>query len=369
MSVVITISIIAFLLTLLQSLGVLPKGLMLGFVLTTFLLIIHFDYGNDYSTYYEWFLELIDSDYSFTELIEPNADIKDPGWFVLYWIFALIFGSGGFFVMVAIISIIEGIVYYKVICKYVPEKWYWLAMFIYLFQICLYPLTFSMMRQALVMALILLVYDNTRERKNIIQSIVLLIICFFVHKSSLFFIPFLFINYLPLNKYGKNIAITLVVFLLAFLFLNRITHSVLDYIMMIPFFVTYGSIYGDANVTITFGFGYILRLVMFGVLLYYFISKDTENEYRDFVLLAALSIIILPFETIIPLIARINYYFQVFYIIAIPAAYRNIKNRILREGLLGLYILLEVYCYYLFFSPTSVFYEGYRNFHSIFSVI
>lgn len=369
MNVVITVSIVAFILALLQSLGVLRKGLMLGFVLTTFLLIIHFNYGNDYATYYEWFLEVVDSNYTLSELFEPNADIKDPGWFVLYWFFALIFGGDGFFVMVAIVSIIEGIVYYKIICRYVPEKWYWLAMFIYLFQTCLYPLTFSMMRQALVMALLLLVYDNTRERKHIIQSIVLLIICFFVHKSSLFFIPFLFINYLPLNKYGKNISITLIVFLLVFLFLNRITHRVLDYIMMIPFFVTYGSIYSDAGVTITFGFGYILRLIMFGVLLYYLISEDTEDEYRDFVLLAAFSIIILPFETIIPLITRINYYFQVFYIIAIPVAYNNIKNIHVRNGLLALFIIYEIYSYSLFYAPTSVFYEGYRNFHSIFSVI
>lgn len=368
MNVVIIISILALLLSILQSVGVFRKGLMLGFVLTTFLLIIHFNFGNDYVTYYEWFLDVLNSHYSFSELFEPNTFLKDPGWFVLYWLFALIFGKGGFFVMVAIISIIEGVIYYKIIRKYVPEKWYWLAMFIYLFQTCLYPLTFSMMRQALVLALILIIYGNVREGKHIAQSIILLVISFFIHKSSIFFIPFLFINYLPL-KYGKNISITLIIFLLTFLFLNRITHRVLDYIMQIPFFVNYGSIYGNANVTITFGLGYFLRLIMFGVLLYYLRTKETEDKYRDYVLLAAFSIIILPFETIIPLITRVNYYFQVFYIIAIPLAYDNIKNTLFRNGLLLFFIIFEIYSYSLFCAPSSIFYEGYQHFHTIFSTI
>ena len=242
MIVVIIISILALLLSILQSLGVFRKGLMSGFVLTTFLLMIHFNYGNDYATYYEWYLDVVDANYSFSELFEPETFIKDPGWFILYWLFALIFGRGGFFIMVAILSVIEGVIFYKMICKYVPERWYWLAMFIYLFQTCLYPLTFSMMRQALVMAVFLYIYNNIRERKYIIQSLLLFILCVFIHKSSVFFLPFLFINYLPL-KHGKNIAIALVVLLFAFFFLSRITHRVLDYIMMISFFVTYGSMY------------------------------------------------------------------------------------------------------------------------------
>ena len=106
---------------------------------------------------------------------------------------------------------------------------------------------------------------------------------------------------------------------------------------------------------------------MFGVLLYYLISKDTEDKYRDFILLAAISIIILPFETIIPLITRINYYFQLFYVIAIPLAYSNIKNNIIRSGLLLFVIIYEMYSYSLFYAPSSVFYDGYRHFHTILS--
>lgn len=367
MKVVVFFSIIAFLLTLLQSKGILRHGMKLGFALATSLLMVHYNYGNDYETYYEWFIEVYETHYSFIDLFAPDTFLKDPGWFILYWLFASAFGSNGFFVMVAVLSVIEGVLYYKIICKYVPEKWYWLAMFLYLFHSCLYLLTFSMMRQSLVMALMLLIYSDFREKTHLLRASLLFLFCIFVHKSSIILLPFLFLNYLPLRD-GRFIAIILTIALFAFLLLSQLTQSIFERIMLIPLFDDYESLYEDEEVTISFGLGYMLKLLIFGIYMYYLVSSDTLGKYRDYVILAAISFIILPFQTIIPLIARINFYFQLFTIIAIPAVYNNIKDTILRNGLLILVCLLELYGYYSFFSPSSVFYDSYLNFQTIFFI-
>ena len=53
MYIVISCSILAIILTYLESKGKIPGGMMCGFILMTTLCAIHYDYGNDYMQSYQ----------------------------------------------------------------------------------------------------------------------------------------------------------------------------------------------------------------------------------------------------------------------------------------------------------------------------
>ncbi|MBR1929681.1 MAG: EpsG family protein [Paludibacteraceae bacterium] len=368
MIVVVLISILALVFTILQSLGIWKHGMAYGFMLTTFLLMIHYQYGNDYNTYYDWFLYIADSNLGWKEIFSPDTFSKDPGWFIISWLFSLPFGRSGFFMMVAVLSIIEGMIYYKFIERYVPENWYWLGMFVYLFHVCLYLLTFSMMRQSLAMALGLWAYTYIKDKK-IVKSLLLLFLCLTIHKSSIVLLPFVFMAYLPKEK-GKLIAIVLTVFLVLFLFVGRLTENIMGYLMLIEALSDYGSTYGHVDTNINFGLGYVVKLLtMYCAFLYYIIHNNTKDSDSDIIIMATVGILILPFEGVITLMSRINFYFQMFYVAAIPLTYRYIPNQVIRIICIAAYIMFDIYGYYLFWAPKSVFYEGYLHFDTVFSTL
>lgn len=367
MNIVLAFSIIAIFCALLNSMGIWKHGLLSGFIITTGLLALHYDYGNDYMVYFDWFIESL-----YTPLpnsIDAFLEIsRDPGWDLLNIIFGRFFGENGFFIMVAILSIIESICFYTFIKKYVPTNWYWFAMAMYTLNNHFFILTFSMMRQSLVMALLLLCFIWIQDKKIILPLTVILLLST-VHNSVLLCLPLVFLSLLPF-KNQKIWAIALLILLFVFLIASSILEPILArFAGLTEAFARYVETYTD-NSEMTFGLGYLLRLLPFGYLLYGLYTNQFSKEDMPILLIWSLSIILMPFGTIIPIFGRLLFYFELAGLAVFPKIITISKVIPIRCILaLSILLLLVVALYESFYKQTSVYYDHYLNFHTIFKVI
>ena len=97
MYIVIACSLVALLFTYLESTDKLNGGLKLGFFVITFIQAIHYNYGNDYMSYYLDYLSVTSNVFDFDKIVYGNY-YKEPGWVLLSWFFK---PFGGFFMKIA----------------------------------------------------------------------------------------------------------------------------------------------------------------------------------------------------------------------------------------------------------------------------
>lgn len=362
MYIVAFISIIALLLTFLESKKILESGMRLGIILVTILGCIHYNYGNDYMAYYDIYRSVVAIKFNLSDIIAGEV-YKEPGWALLCYFFK---PFGGFFVMVAVLNIIQNVIVYKVIRSYVTQKWWPLAVFVYLFSTSFYLLNFSMMRQGLVICIFLGTWSFIQEKK-FIKAAIILFLCSTIHQSALILVPFAFWGFIPMNK-GKIIVL---IYLLLYLFLwvsQTFLNDILAFFFTFEDFEDYAISYGSAVNSNTYRLGFVLNQLPLLLSLLYIASTSNkcDKTYKKFIALSLVSYIITPFIQVIPLIGRVGMYFGIYQIIAIPRVYSNIENKLLRIVFCFIFCLIMIYNYVRFFySP--VFYYSYKEFHTIFS--
>lgn len=98
-----------------------------GFILVTVIAMIHYNYGNDYESYHNAYNLIVSTPFDITNIMEGGV-YREPGWALLCYLFSQL---GGFFVMVAVLNVIQNIIYYKAIKKYVPKNLWFFSVFIY----------------------------------------------------------------------------------------------------------------------------------------------------------------------------------------------------------------------------------------------
>lgn len=365
MFTVIICSIIALFLTYIESRGQMKNGMKFGFMLLTFLGAIHYNYGNDYMPYLETAVQYTNHDFNLSEILSGDV-FHDVGWVLLCWLFK---PFGGFFVMVAVLNVIQNIIIYRFIKDNVELKWWPLAVFVYLFTTNFYLMSFSMMRQMFVMVMFLWLWKYIIRKRWWIPLIVLYL-CSFIHGSAKVLMPFAFWGFIPM-KNAKYVGIGYGALLIVlWLFKNTLIEIFQYTIAMNAVFSEYTETYGDIADTSGFGVGFIINMIPFVLSLNLLMSDNGKysSHVKSLVALSAISFLIAPFGQIVSLIGRVGMYFNVFSIAAIPYIYSNIKNNIHQFVFLLLYVLITLYGYVLFFldSPYS---EYYSTFHTIFSQI
>ncbi len=368
MYIVIFCSLVALLFTYLETKGLFKKGMLWGFILVTFLQIVKYDYGNDYIGYYQAYLKMIENDFNWQE-IKDGVLHKDVGWALILYLFKPL-GEYGFFVMEGIISILQGVVMYKFIRKYVPRSGWSFSVLIYLFSASFYLMSFSMLRQSLVMTIFFAMWSLIEQRKFIIPLIVLYL-CSFIHASSIILFPFAFWGFIPMGKYSSKFFTTAFLALFVCLFVySNILHDIFLYAVDTSEKINeyYNNYKDGANITIG-GIGFFLNFIPLYVSLKYIASSDNNKSSKLLVALCSIGYIILPFGQIIQLIGRIGMYFSIFSILSLPIAYGQIKNSIIRAGLTSIFLLILIYNYITFFrNPTFIEKFG-GEFSTIFSVM
>lgn len=364
MYIVIFCSLIALLLTYLESTNQAKGGMKWGFFIVTILGMIHYDYGNDYMSYYEVYKRVTSYNFDLTGILEGDY-FSEPGWVLLCWLFKPI---GGFFMMVAVLNLIQNILVYRTIKNYVEKKWLLLSVSIYLFSTSFYLLNFSMMRQGFVVCVFLGLWPLIKEKKWYLAAPILWL-CSFVHTSALILIPFAFAGFIPIGKGKVWASFYIIVFLLLW-FSGSMLNDIFISFMSIEEFQNYADTYSIGNNTMKLGVGFAMNLIPFILGMMYLIDTESEHSVSDKLLvsISLLSFVIAPFSSIIPLAGRVGMYFGSYQIIAMPLIYKNIKRKDIQWTLLLLFVFMLSYSYLKFFK-TPVWIDKFTTFKTIFPQI
>ena len=362
MFVVISTSFTAILLAFLSRYKQFKNGLGWGFVIVTFIACIHYNYGNDYENYYLLWREI--RGMPFQHLF--NHGIKaESGWILLNWIMRF---DGGFYCLVAILSVIQNYIYYLLIKEYVPRDWYWLAMLLYLCDTSLYLLNFSLLRQGFVVALFIGSFLLINKKKYIF-SVIIILLTPFIHKSAYICLPFLLIPLLSVKWIKLYISIIIALTIVMFFF-NETIATVYDAVMSIENFERYQN-YEDRLESDSLGLGFLLGIIPYFYMVYYLMKqgKQLTKDVQILLIISYLSLLVVPFKLFTQsIVSRIGIYFSVFLIASVPWMYSNIKGKYIRAGVTMIIVYLTMYSYFRFFSGDT-YGEYYSKFHSIFELI
>ena len=365
MYLVIFCSLIALLLTYLESMDQLKGGMKWGFVIVTILGMIHYDYGNDYMSYYDVYKQVTSYSFDLPGILAGDY-FREPGWTLLCWFFKPI---GGFFMMVAVLNLVQNIIVYDFIKKNVNKRWWTVAVFVYLFATSFYLMSFSMMRQLFALIVFLGMWKYIEDRKWWIPLVVFWLLSF-IHSSAIILIPFAFWGFLPVNK-GKVVGISYAVLLLFLWFSQNFLNDIFSYALTLDDdFAQYADTYGNDNNVLKIGMGFVVNMIPFVLSILFLLDKkqNYSKSHKLMVSLAAISYLITPFAQIIPLTGRLGMYFSIYTIGSIPLIYSNIRKKEIRVVLLSLCLFMFFYDYIIFFS-NPVWVDKYTNFHTIFEVL
>ena len=365
MYIVIITSVIALLLTYLETKGSMRNGMMCGFILVTILGAIHFDYGNDYMSYYNLYHDIVKQSFNLDNIMS-GVLFKEPGWILLYYAFSYF---GGFFMFVAVISVVQNIIIYKYIKREVPKNLWPSSVFVYLFCMSYFLMSFTMLRQFFVMCIFLGMWPYIKSKKWWIPLIVLFLSSF-IHSSARLLIPFSFMSFIPMKK-NKVVTIAFAIIIIAFWIGGSWINDMIEQVITVSDSEAYVVTYGNNDVSaMKLGVGFVIQEIPLLVGLYYLLSsKYAEESQKQLVLLSLIGFAIIPLNSIFPMIGRLGGYFGIFQIASVPIIYYSIRNVSIRNILVMLFVLITLYDYILFFSPGSVFAPHYQNFHTIFSVL
>lgn len=299
-----------------------------------------------------------------------HGAFKDIGWVLLQRLFP---GEYGFFLFVAIISIIQNYIYYALIKDYVVRKDRWKAMAIYLFTTSYYAVNFSAIRQGFAVSLFVWAVLLASKDK-LWLAIAITLAAASIHASAIVFLPFLFLSKLKL-KHGRLYAV-LFSFVAAVLYLSTTLLKSI-YTKIIGFFPLLSRNYGHYIEVMSatgdsLGFGFLLNSIMYIIMIYFIYKRFEEftKEQKIFLLLISVSFWLIPFSIQISgIISRLGTYFTVFEIAAVPLVYSKIRNNLIRKSVGFIYTFMMLYGYYSFFFITEWSSESYAVFKTIFSVI
>ncbi|MBM3418370.1 MAG: EpsG family protein [Bacteroidetes bacterium] len=216
MTVYIILVIFAVFFTWLQQVGAMKNGMKLSYFLVFLFLALRYDYGNDYSSYFNGYLRLQslqDEDFYFKG--------NEVGWLYLNYFFKYVFGDIGFHIMLANIAAFTCFVLYRLTTKYIPPKYYAFAIALLLLESNNILVLSSAMRQSIAVGIFLLSFDYLLQRKYLYYFAGIVLASFF-HTSALIFIVLIVLNIVNWRIYLPYVFL---VFFGLFFLLNN-----LDYI-------------------------------------------------------------------------------------------------------------------------------------------
>lgn len=332
------------------------NGLILSFIIITIFGSIRYYYGSDYPSYLRDFNIL--KEYNFED--DLSIIRTELGWNMMN----IIFKSYGFFAFVIFTTVIEQLIVFLFIKKYVNYSYHWLAVLCYTLNVNLMLLGFSMMRQFFAMCLFLVSMHFAIQRKWLF-SILIIVVAFYFHKSAIILFPLCFAGYYSSKINRKKLKLTLISILFVFFLggvlfgglLNPI-FSIFESISEYSMYTTDGS--GENQNTLT-----IPRLfeAFVLVLMFYYFSKYNAHE-KSVQLIYATNYIFTGFITVGPIIGRMGLYPSLLGIAAIPYLAAKIDNKKLKVTFIVLYIAYLLVRFVVFFNTPI--WKSYIEYHTIF---
>lgn len=334
----------------LESIGQYKHGLKISFGLIFLFLALRYNYGNDYLNYHDIY-ELIGES---TNLGSNSLNERiEYGWFILN----LICQPIGFFGMTALLALLNCTIYYRFIKKYVPRKYYWLGIFLYIFTPEFMLIHASAMRQSLAIAIFIFSLDYI-FKKDLIRYSICIIIASLFHFSALVLLSVYFLG--VINQKINLKFIIVYISLLLFIFVNISFFGMYILQFIDDYFPKY-SLYAGASKFE--GTGFILSTLIL-LIIYYGKNQNVEKALLfKFVLI---SFLFIPLTQINDLIGRIGMYFSPAMIIVYPSILSEIKKSIPQFIFSALIIFLTLRGFYQFFL-SEVWIKSFGEYQTIFS--
>lgn len=320
---------------------------------------LRFEFGTDYSGYYKLFNTI--SFFSGINFIDYNQFRFEPGWLILNYIFKPI----GFFGFIVVLSAFICYTYYSLIKKYVDPKYYWMAIFIYVFSSDIMWIQFSAIRQALSIAIFIHSVKFLNEKRKPVVFIAMNLFGGLFHSSAYFMIPLVVFSF----KRIKKSKITGLILLAAFWGLLFFGDMYLSQIMELTSFISgdrYTSRFAFEIDTSTTIIGSIAWGTLLVIVIYY--SRYQQEDKKNLFYLTALYSMVYVLAPLVWLAGRMGYYFAAFSIIVYPLIMQHEKNKIVKIGIFTIFAFFLLNRLTNFFELKWVI-DGYSKYQTIFSEI
>ncbi|KUO68033.1 MAG: hypothetical protein APF83_12185 [Lutibacter sp. BRH_c52] len=352
MITVIIVGILAVFFAYLAQFKKTKNGLKVSFFLIFLFLAFRYDFGNDYKGYLEKF-QFLNTFGLENYLIWDTSEI---GWAYLNYIFI----PFGFFAMVAALALLNSLIYYNFIKRYVPVKFYWLGVFIYIFDPYLMLIHASAMRQSLAISLVVLSF-NYLYKKDFLRFILIILISSFFHRSAL-----IMLILIPLIIYHWKINLRVaIIFCAIFIILfgagSFIMASTNDFLQL--FLIRYEHhLEKEIELNQGIGLGVALQFIILIITLYFarFQNREADILFKIYVI----SFIFIPLSLYIWLISRIGFYFTIFSIAVIPIIASGIKNKLFGKIVPLMFVGFTLFKFFQFFL-SEIWIENYGVYKSI----
>ena len=359
MQIVIAINIFVVILAYLSQYNKSKSFFNLAFLIIFLTTAFRFNFGTDYANYHEIYNTIRQS--NFINLISYDKLNIERGWGVLNYILKPI----GFFGLIIVISAFLCYTYYSLIKKYVEPKYYWLAIFTYVFTFDIMWIQFSAIRQALAIAIFVHSVRYLNEKENTARYILLIIIAGMVHSSAYFMLPFLILKIEKIRENKKTQALIYAIFF-GVMFYGK---TYLSQLMELSSFVSgerYLGLFTTETNFITTITGSIAWSFLLFIILYY--SKFQQKQKKIYFYIVSLYCLVYVFTPLVWLADRIGYYFIVFSIVVFPLIIKQEKRIFIRNSLLVTFISFILYRLTMILKLDWVIY-GYSKYNTIFPEI
>lgn len=327
-------------------------GLKASFILIFLFLALRYNFGNDYEAYLTSFIGY--SQNNLNDLYFYML-INEPGWILLNWLFRTL----GFFAMTAVLALFSCVVYYRFITKYVPVKYYWLAIFLYIFYPGFMLIHSSAMRQSIAIMLFVFSMDYL-YKKDAIRYFLCIVLASLFHYTAIILLPvylFVFFNRKIRVVYGSALVLIYVSF---FIFGN----SFLFYLkILVSNFSDKYEYYQNSGVVNT-GLSLFYYSAMFILVLCF--ERKQNRELALVFKIAIVSFMVIPLALIVEMTGRIGMYFAPALIIAYPIIVMNLKQPISKIIISTMLLIITVFQFFQFFY-SETYHNYFGNYQTIFS--
>jgi hypothetical protein len=327
-------------------------GLKVSFFLIFLFLALRYNFGNDYQAYFNAFTEIgRNSQINFFD----KAQQFEPGWVFINWLFR----PFGFFALTAALALINCLIYYQFIKKYVPVEYYWLSTFLYVFNPEFMLIHSSAMRQSVAIMLFVFSLDYLHEKKALRYFLCIGLASLF-HFSALILLPVYLVGFYKreISSLFKGLIVSLYISL--FLFGTSVLPLLKQFIS--AYFEKY-SIYQTAGAASTgLGFAYLFAML---ILTLYF-EKYQNSKTAIIFKIAVINFIFMPLNLLILLIARVRMYFAPATLIVYPIILLSIKKPLGKAIFLTFLLVFTLYGFFQFFY-SETWKEYFRIYQTIFA--
>lgn len=335
----------------------LTRLLVIFFPIFIFLSIRN-DYGNDYQGYLDMFNEIS----SQTEMIYSqdywHAEI---GWLALNRIYK----HFGFHAMLASLALLSCYAYSRLILTQVPPRYYWLALFIYVFIPENLLIQSSAMRQAVAITLAILSSEFAIKR-NWTAYLILNLTAVLFHTSALFFFAFSLVALPNISIKRFWIPILMGIYIIFSAYASTIVLLMQNLLSIISggIFDRY-AIYNEKAASAS-GLGAIFFGLQLFLLLLFFNAQTRAGRFAFKMSIIAIFLSALSSEIV--MLARIGYYFNVFNIASVPLLATQMAPSFFRLSFIFTYMAYGIFVYYQFFlSP--IWHDSFSKYATIIQLI